>query len=144
GYMHERPPTTAERQRVIPTQLYGPLSQPYGFGDLLLAAGTPAIRFEQSVAPRCHAMGRGELWVKFDSPIEQPQRLAGGLLGPSWEDRNAPEPAVVCVEVLSRLAFSALNPCLIELRRDRAHNADSDLILEIKNVFKRTLKTVCP
>ncbi len=50
--MRERPPTTAERQRVILTQLYRPLSQPNGFGN----AAFLAISFRLADKPSARAL----------------------------------------------------------------------------------------
>src|SRR5437763_5369464 len=64
----EREPAPTERDRVIFGQLCRAPGHPSGFGDLLHAVYHRGLCIAPDVAKTCHAVGRGEVWVEFDSP----------------------------------------------------------------------------
>jgi hypothetical protein len=57
---------------------------------------------------------------------------------------NAPQVVIVGVEALRRLAFGTGYLGLLHLGSDHAYHARSHLVLQIKNVLKRSLEAICP
>jgi hypothetical protein len=66
----KREPCPCERDRVIPAHLRRLPSQPSCFRGLPGAVQHPTLRLPLDVAPRSHAIGRREIRVDFNRPIE--------------------------------------------------------------------------
>jgi hypothetical protein len=92
------------------------------------------------VAQGCHALSRSEIWVQLDRGVEQPQRLARALAGRLFKasrkighvSRHASKKEVIGIEAFGSLAPRAFNLRLLQFRRNRAYNALSYLVLQIK------------
>src|SRR5262249_52760772 len=79
-------PGVAERDRVIPSCLDRPSSQPCCFGDLLRTVNHPAICFSKMVAMGGPRISQSEIRIAFDRLIELSQGLVIGLYGHSVDD----------------------------------------------------------
>jgi hypothetical protein len=119
----EPDPAESEGNRVLLAQLGCTPSQSGHFCDVSGALGCPAVRFAPVVAPDGHAMGRCEIGIQFDRPMEQPQRLCDRVLGVPMNERDPPQIAVIGIKTLGRLAFGALDLGLLQLGCDRTHHA---------------------
>src|SRR6516162_7368560 len=75
---------TAEGKRdsIILAQIHRPARKPSGFGGLMGLIGHPAVYLAPHVAICSHAIGRGEIRVEFDGPVEQAQRLVRAVQSP--------------------------------------------------------------
>src|SRR6187431_621364 len=107
----------------------------------------PAIVLAQDVAPRGHSISRSIIGVQFNSPVEQSQRLADGVLSSlkyRVSGRYPQQIIVVGIAALGRLTFGSLDLGLFHRWRDRPHDARSHLILEIKDVVQPAVNPVCP
>ncbi len=89
-------------------------------------------------------MGRGEIGVELDRPIEQFQRFVDVVACPSVDTGHAAQQVVVGIEPLGRLALGALDFGLFEFRRDRDDHARRDLVLQIENVLEATVEAIRP
>src|SRR5262245_35937149 len=72
----------SEYGSVILTQLDSAEGEPSTFGDLLFSVDDPAKRFASAKARSGRGVRRGKIWIKFDSFIEQTERLLIPLPGP--------------------------------------------------------------
>jgi hypothetical protein len=108
----------------------------------------PAKCLALRIAQGCHAVGRSEIGVQFDSAVEQPQRLARALAGRLFKASrkighfscHASKEEVICIEAFGRLGSRAFDLGLLQLRRNCAYNAFS--VLQIKEVRNLTVKSI--
>jgi hypothetical protein len=91
---------------------------------------------------RGHAVGRREIWIELDRPIEETQRLAVAFPGPLIIARYAAEIMIIGVEALGRLALGTRDLSLLQLGPDHPHDARGDFILEIEDVVERAIEAV--
>src|SRR5262249_11935213 len=96
------------------------------------------------IAPRRHAVGRSEIGVELDRPVEELQRLAVGFSRPLMNGGHAAEKIIISIKTLGGFAFGSFDLGLFQLRRDRADDVRSYLVLEIEDVLQPALKTVGP
>src|SRR6185369_5784325 len=124
--------------------LYCPSSQSRCFSYFLCRVDHQAICLAPDVAIRSHAIGRRELGIEFDSPIEMAHCFAAGLVCNLVNSRHATQKQVIGIKDLGWLALRALDLGLFQPRRNRAHDARGHLILKIKDVIRRAVEAVCP
>src|SRR5580698_3979050 len=143
----EREPTSVQCDCVVLSQTSRLPGKALNFGDCLRIVLHPAIVLAQDVAPRGHSISRSIIGIEFNSPVEQSQRLADGVLSSlkyRVSGRYPQQIIVVGIEAFGRLAFGSLDLGFFNRWRDRPYNARRHLILEIKDVVQPTVNPVCP
>src|SRR6266567_1219568 len=103
----ESPSGEGERHSIIPPQLCRPLGQPPRLGNLSCTVSRPATYLPPDIAPRCHAICRGEIRVEFDPFVEQPQRFPLGLSSHLINDCYSAQIVIVRNKTFCRLALGA-------------------------------------
>src|SRR5262245_49394557 len=136
--------TPRERDRVIFAQLHSAASQAYAFSNFLLAIGHPAIDLAPEVTLRSNPIGRCKIRVELDRLVKLGQCPAYGLLRTLMEVGHAAQVIIVGVEAVSRFVLGARYLRALQPRRDGAHDARCDLILQIEDIRERAFKTVRP
>src|SRR5262249_36925287 len=96
------------------------------------------------IAPRGHAIRRSEIGVEFDRAIEQPQRLAEALLGPTIKALHPTQVIVIGVEALGGLALGAFDLGRFLLRPDAAYHVGGHAVLQLEDVFEAAVETLRP
>src|SRR4029453_17047873 len=82
-----------------------PPSQSGGFSDLMHAVSRPAVNLAPGVAPRCHAIGRGEIRVEFDGLVEQSKCFGNGLFVSLIKSRHPTKKVLKSIETLICFSF---------------------------------------
>jgi len=131
--MAEHMTASREGDRIIPAQLDRPAGQPNTFGDVR-SIGDPAVDFAPEIAPRRHPVGRCEVRIELYRLIEQRQSLVDRLPSSLMKVRHSAEIVVVGVEIFGGLALRAFDFGQLQLRRDRADDVFTYLILQLEDV----------
>src|SRR5262249_20979555 len=82
--------------------------------------------------------------VEFESLVEQSQRLFVGLPRHSIKEWNAAQIIIIRIEAFGRLALCTLDLRLLNFRRNRPHHARGDAVLQLEDVLKPAVETICP
>src|SRR4029077_13532414 len=114
------------------------------FSHLFRAISHPARRLSLRVASSRHAIGRREIGIELDRPVEHLQRLIVGPPGPPIPPRHAAQIVVIGVKTFGWLALGSLDFGLLQLWGDCSHDARRYLVLQIEDFRQPSVETVGP
>src|SRR5262245_20031067 len=87
---------------------------------------------------------RSVSWIEFNSLVEQPQSFRGVLARRLVKEGQCLEVVLVGTQAFRALAFGTGDFSIKYVRLDRAYNAFSDLVLEIKYIIQSAVETIDP
>src|SRR5215475_12008256 len=96
------------------------------------------------MAPSRHPIGRGKTRVYSNCLLEQRERFVDAFLGSQIVARHSAQIVVISVEAFRWFALRARHFGLLQSRSNGAHNARSNLVLQIEDVLQRTFKAISP
>jgi hypothetical protein len=117
-------------------------------GALLPPLPRPCSRFNLVVASRVtacrHCVGRGEIRLELNGTIEEMTSLHFGAPRRLDNPCQAPQIAIVGIEIFDRLASGPVDLGLFQFWCNRADHARCHPILKLEDVFENAVKMIRP